>query len=293
MTSTTTSTPVTLDTPAGTRVLVDSSPTTDPHEGYVHPSVADKEGTIAAGGDGRNLLVKFEGLEFEGLGSVTEQYIAPRHLTIVGDDDDTPEPLQHADRVGRLSIGRTDDGRHVWFYVIAALGEGHAYGVNLGTNSSHYSPDGEGFRFQTLTLDEHTNDPVSRLSPAMRDELAAFFRRTSPHLVPFIAGEAPGESVEEAHARGKREQRAEDMREFEAWKERATEVAHEYADRNELCGEFDRCMSAIGLPTRSRTYRVTYEVTLPRGNDPWEMDAEDLYSAAEDGVGSPITVEEI
>ena len=47
-------------------------------------------------------------------------------------------------------------------------------------------------------------------------------------------------------------------REFEAWKARATEIAHQYAEDNSLCGEFDRCMEDIGLEPRTRDYAVHF-----------------------------------
>lgn len=60
---------------------------------------------------------------------------------------------------------------------------------------------------------------------------------------------------------------AEQRREFEAWKEHATRVAHEYADDAELCEQFDNCMEAIGLPSRRREYVVTINYTVTARND--------------------------
>ena len=81
---------------------------------------------------------------------------------------------------------------------------------------------------------------------------------------------------------------------FDAWKARAEEIAHEYADRNELCSEFDRCMEEVGLsPRGGHTYDVTYRVTVPRGTDPYDLDAEDLYERAEEGAGSPWNVVQV
>lgn len=50
--------------------------------------------------------------------------------------------------------------------------------------------------------------------------------------------------------------------EFDSWKERATETAHAYANRNDLCGEFDRCMEDIGLPGRAVDHTVSVTVTI-------------------------------
>ncbi len=50
--------------------------------------------------------------------------------------------------------------------------------------------------------------------------------------------------------------------EHDEWKRRATVTAHEYAERHDLCQEFDRCMEAIGLEGRERDYTVPVEVNL-------------------------------
>lgn len=215
----------------------------------------------------------------------------------------TPETVApHADKVGRVTIVETPDThRSVWFYVIAALPDGSVFGVNLGTNSSYLAPDGAGMRLQTARIGEYngnTNDPLSRLGADVLDELTRFLGQTSPTLAAAVAssGDTPatvtGESVEEAYARGQREAREQASREFEAWKAQATATAHEYADENDLCSEFDRCMSEIGLPTRARTYDVTYRVTVDRATiaeygDVEDWDAEDLFNRVSEGAGRP------
>lgn len=86
-------------------------------------------------------------------------------------------------------------------------------------------------------------------------------------------------------------------RAFEAWKERATQVAHEYAETNSLCGEFDRCMEEIGLSPRERSYNVTTHITvsvparaLARSEDSAveqidDLTTGDLRRAVEDALG--------
>lgn len=49
---------------------------------------------------------------------------------------------------------------------------------------------------------------------------------------------------------------------FEAWKRRATEIAHEFADRHNLCSVFDDVMEEIGLEPRTREWDVNISVTL-------------------------------
>jgi hypothetical protein len=61
--------------------------------------------------------------------------------------------------------------------------------------------------------------------------------------------------------RARQEGRAAADREFQAWKDHATATAHQFADDNSLCGEFDRCMAEIGLPTREREQTVRVEIS--------------------------------
>lgn len=68
--------------------------------------------------------------------------------------------------------------------------------------------------------------------------------------------------LSDAVAEAKREERIRLTREFDQWKENATEIAHQYANDNSLCGEFDRCMSEIGLRPRDREWAVTFTVTV-------------------------------
>lgn len=114
----------------------------------------------------------------------------------------------------------------------------------------------------------------------------------------------PAEITPEMLAQAREEGRQQAADEFQAWKDRAVEIAHQYANDNELCGRFDQCMAEIGLPTRDDlrppTYAVSFRVSgVPiRGNagdlsrrDVWEAvrewlaegygtDAEDLERAA-------------
>jgi hypothetical protein len=82
--------------------------------------------------------------------------------------------------------------------------------------------------------------------------------------VPSSEPEAPVTYTADDVEAARREGRAAAEREFQAWKDRATQVAHQYADDNSLCGEFDRCMEEIGLPTRvrERTFYVTVRVAV-------------------------------
>lgn len=68
--------------------------------------------------------------------------------------------------------------------------------------------------------------------------------------------------VDAAVREARQAQRLEDLSEFEAWKERASEIACQYADDNNLCGEFERCMEEIGLTGRRREYVVSLSLTV-------------------------------
>jgi hypothetical protein len=91
--------------------------------------------------------------------------------------------------------------------------------------------------------------------------------------------------VEARIAEAVAEARREEQRKAAEWRERATRIAHQYADDNSLCSQFDLCMIEIGLEpresftrefsveiTETRTYRVFVEAT--NGDDAAEM-AED------------------
>jgi hypothetical protein len=48
----------------------------------------------------------------------------------------------------------------------------------------------------------------------------------------------------------------------DAWKDELVRDAHEHADRNNMCNEFDRFMEEHGLPTRTRDYSAEVTVTV-------------------------------
>lgn len=59
---------------------------------------------------------------------------------------------------------------------------------------------------------------------------------------------------------GWRKQLQKERDEFQDWKQRATEIAHRYADEHGLCETFDECMKEIGLPPRTKNYWVDVEI---------------------------------
>lgn len=188
---------------------------------------------------------------------------------------------------GWLTIADNGSGGSVWFYVVAPLPNGQAYGVNLGTNKSYVAPDGDGYRFMVTTIDAYNQSDhggLASCSQDVRDALAAFFRDaglTPPQ--PITDGQDQDDVtalVEQARA----EERERLTRQFDEWKERANIVAIEYAENNDLCGEFERCMEEIGFRGRYAEYDVTVSVTLrvrARNEDDAEDQASNLLYNAE------------
>lgn len=147
--------------------------------------------------------------------------------------------------------------RSVWFYVVTPLTNGRVFGVDIGMNATYLAPTtDEGMRLIEGAWDGYTDYDLSRLSGDVLEALSAFLGARGIAL--------PEEDTEERVRAAVRAREAELRAEFEAWKENATEVAHSYADENDLCGEFDRCMRDIGLRPRKREYYVSGTVTVSR-----------------------------
>lgn len=60
--------------------------------------------------------------------------------------------------------------------------------------------------------------------------------------------------------------------------DRLVQAAHDEADSRNLCDDFDDFMEAIGLPRRSRNYRVYLTVSIPVHVTVEARDAEDAES---------------
>ena len=251
----------------GTRVKVSDPAHTNPHRGYVDPSVFGLVGTVATRqDDGNNLLILFPGH------SPGEQYVAPDCLTLA--PDETPATPEPSPLVGHLTTARTSDTeRAVWVYVIAALPDGKVFGVNLGSNRSYVLPEGSGMRFDTFT-NVGTPENLSRLGGDVLTALTSFLSSTAA-----LPSTETSQDATSAFERGKAEQRAADLTEFESWKASATRTAHEYANNNSLCGEFDRCMVEIGLEPRTREHLVegTVTVTYPFSVTVETTDSDEAY----------------
>lgn len=135
--------------------------------------------------------------------------------------------------------------------------------VEAGTVSGPVITDGRAgtwpvTTWATVTLDNLYNGrdriytyPLTDV-PAWVQNVGTFLAQSANR----VDTSTPTPDVAEAVRQARQEQREEDRRAFEAWKERATETAHEYANNNSLCVEFDKCMRDIGLRGRERQYRV-------------------------------------
>lgn len=137
-----------------------------------------------------------------------------------------------------------------------SIGEAFSIPADNGTSLSRtWVKTGDGEARQVLG----NNDYNGRMS---------FFGNDNDVTVVTLSVVVPGEELLSPAAVGERvrdavrEERARLTREFDQWKENATEIAHQYANDNSLCGEFDRCMSEIGLRPRDREWQVTFSVTV-------------------------------
>lgn len=176
----------------------------------------------------------------------------------------TAAEVQSNIRPGTYVIATTEDTqRSVWFYVITPLGGNRAFGVSLGVHREYVQPEAgqDGLRFTTGTVDTwNSAESLDTLGEVVSRALVSFLVGHGLPDPTKVQEATPEEALEEARQQGRREARAEAEQEFERWKARATSIAHDYANRNSLCSEFDRCMEEIGLPGRSREYSVEVHV---------------------------------
>ena len=160
--------------------------------------------------------------------------------------------------------------RYPWLYIVAATGD-TLLGVLFNNDNRHNAHPS----FYVTTVDEvatRNGGPVSSVvshpltvidwwAESVAEFLAApstFPDVTLPSVAPAPAPDLSGDMIP----------REDVVRKLT----RAAEIASEYAENNDLCGEFERCMEAIGLQDlglrslrkRERTYAVTVEVPVVR-----------------------------
>lgn len=176
-----------------------------------------------------------------------------------------------------------DNNDRTWFYLVAILGD-VLYGVafaNVSPDTAH--PIGATVPAEVIRarLEGGYAHHVPTVVGWWPDMLAGFFRSVTPGT-PTTSGD---QDTDQVYRRGVTDGRAAASREFDAWKARAEEIAHAYADDNGLCGEFDRCMEEVGLSPRERDYRVTrvetYYVTARNEDDATER-VDNGYEDADD-----------
>lgn len=180
---------------------------------------------------------------------------------------DPNRPLAVGDRVRLLTREGTGDSQEVGD-VGTVLEVDHSYGVDAlvtvewprtGETSNRFAS-----RYERVT--EEASQEASEASQTVEEAPARTFTQ-----------EELEEAVRQARAETKEAGDAA-LREF---KEYANGIAVEYAKNNDLCGNFERCMEAIGLMGRDEwdeahrhPYHVTYSVTLTvEGSD--DNDASD------------------
>ena len=183
----------------------------------------------------------------------------------------------------RLTFYVSDGGTSTWVYDVETvetapapevvtfgdLAVGEAFRLPVGTDT-----DMDRTWIKTDSGSAHqitgSNDYNGRLS---------FFGTDNPVERQHVAVAGESSSTEEIDA-AVRAERDRGRASFEAWKENATEVAHQYANDNSLCGEFDRCMEEIGLPTREREYTVTLTMNVTASDeDAAQEEAEERASS--------------
>lgn len=170
--------------------------------------------------------------------------------------------------VGRLINA---DGR--WHYVTLADGDAW-HGVALDFDSHNDPPYTRWTVADPPRSSGRWDTPMRGSSYGMHDltdtaGLAAVLAEHLARPTPATGGAADddGGAFARGVEQGRRDQRATDLREFEEWKRQATETAHEYANNNDLCSEFDRCMTEIGLEPRTRDYVVTFRVRVEASSE--------------------------
>lgn len=89
------------------------------------------------------------------------------------------------------------------------------------------------------------------------------------------------DKLRQAREEATRTERYRLQQEHQRWIDSLVEDAHQYANDNNLCGEFDRFMADHDLPTRECDYRVTFSVSVTVARD---SDRSDIVSAALENV---------
>lgn len=168
--------------------------------------------------------------------------------------DEAPRPLQVGDRVTIAhpeatawnGPGEVTEVRHPDTLLIVRAESGQFAGQTGGFHPDHLT-----------RAEEASQEAASGPETAEGAAVETFTREDVDRLV--------REAREAA--------RAEAERRFEEWKDRASDIACQYADDNNLCGEFERCMEELGLRGRNREYEVTIVIGVEARNEDHARDA--------------------
>lgn len=147
---------------------------------------------------------------------------------------------------------------------VYATGVGYVYLIGVfGDLITGVFPRRENGEWVTslVTLDKSTVDNTFAYDlsdfPLWVEPLAAHFREAATAGQNGTSEAPTADALAEAREAGKRE--AEER--HERFMAALVSDAHEYANDNDLCGEFDRFMEEHGLPRREREYEVTFTIT--------------------------------
>lgn len=193
--------------------------------------------------------------------------VETRYLEDV-EPEETPTVTPVSDiRPGTIVTADNPAGRRVWLYVVVPTGPDTAYGVNLGTSltGSRYPDESYGTGLSWITgtgiVPEYGVRTLGDLSGEQTEALASFLRSHGLSLPADTEGASEGHSGP-SEAEVREEVTRELTARFESWKSSLVSDAHEFADENDLCGEFDRFMREHGLSERTRSYEVSWTATI-------------------------------
>src|SRR5687768_566958 len=193
---------------------------------------------------------------------------------------------------GRYVLGQNDALGSRWVYVVAVTEvtevnayttKAKVYGVDLGQNSNRLDLAGaDAMTFGMFDTSDLEGSDISRLHADIIERLSETFRGSLPSFVTVPTAEPVSDRFEEGRQSGALEERIR----WTAEQDRLVEDAHQYANDNGLCSEFDRFMADHGLPTRVRDYEVsvhvcgtvTVLVEASSGDDAAELVASDPWA---------------
>lgn len=154
-------------------------------------------------------------------------------------------------------------GRREWLYVVAVFAD-MLFGVAFTNDQSNPRPEWVTVPRDTTRADDAPGMSAIRhpltVVPWWPEMLADFFRGAAnqDQDAPRVAGD---QDQDQAYQRGVADGTASEKARHDAWLSSLVSDAHQFADDNSLCSEFDRFMEEHGLPTRVREHEIEYTLT--------------------------------